>query len=64
MPFSVVVICDMVGQSEGFTALQNAQRKFDGVLRCVTMVESSDVCEHSTIHPNDKRALSVRLAEG
>ena len=64
LPFSVVVICDMVGQSEGFTALQNAQRKFDGVLSGVTLVESSDVCEHSTIHPNDKRALSVRLAEG
>lgn len=62
LPFISVVICDMDGQSDAFTAMQFAQRALKGSIDGVEIVESSDVCEHSTIHPNDKRLLCKRIA--
>lgn len=61
--FTVVVICDMDGQSEAFTGIQRVQRALRGVIDGVEIVESSDVCEHTSIHPGDKRALSKRIAD-
>lgn len=63
LPFISVVICDMDGQNDAYTAMQYAQRALKGAIEGVEIVESSDVCEHSTIHPNDKRALSKRIAD-
>lgn len=61
--FTVVVICDMDGQSQAFTGIQREQRSLKGVIDGVEIVESSDVCEHTSIHPGDKRALSRRIAD-
>ena len=63
LPFIVVVICDLEYRSDdGWKNVQNAQRRMTGY-KNVRVVESYDVCEHTDIHPSDKRALSKRIFE-
>jgi hypothetical protein len=43
-------------------ALQAAQDALSGSMKNVSVVKSSDVCEHDDIHPKTKDKLAARIA--
>ena len=64
LPFIIVQICDLDERSdEGWRVIQKAQKEAKKEIPLVQMVTSSDVCEHTQIHPEDKRALADKILE-
>ena len=62
LPFIVVVIADYVNEAgEGWSAVQNAQLFAEKTIERVVSVDSRDVSDSSTIHPQDKLRLSQRI---
>jgi sialate O-acetylesterase len=63
LPFIVVQICDYVkNDNEDWRCIQRAQKAVVEFVENVTVVVSSDVCEHSNIHPSNKEKLAEKIA--
>ncbi len=64
LAFVVVQICDFdFNEMSGWKAVQQAQVEAVKDIENAFLVTSSDVCEHSDIHPNDKRGLAKKIAK-
>ena len=64
LPFVIVQICDLdIRADEGWRAIQTAQLRAGREIAGVKTVTSSDVCEHTQIHPSDKRALAEKILD-
>ena len=63
LPFAVVEIADMKGRGEPWKNFQKAQETIPEHVGGTTVVKSADVCDSTHIHPADKRALSIRIAD-
>lgn len=62
LPFLVVQICDFDTRAdEGWRVIQRAQERAQSEIARVRVVTSSDVCEHTEIHPADKRGLAEKI---
>ena len=64
LPFVVVQIADydFPYDKDAWRALQAAQDALSGSMKNVSVVKSSDVCEHDDIHPKTKDKLANRIA--
>ena len=64
LPFVVVQIADydFPHDKAAWRALQAAQDALSGSMQNVSVVKSSDVCEHDDIHPKTKDKLAARIA--
>ena len=64
LPFIIIQICDLDDRmDEGWSVIQKAQEEAQREVPSVQVVTSSDVCEHTQIHPEDKRALAEKILE-
>lgn len=64
LPFIIIQICDLDDRmDEGWSVIQKAQEEAQREIPSVQVVTSSDVCEHTQIHPEDKRALAKKILE-
>lgn len=63
LPFVVVEIADYVLKGPAWPDLQKAQETIPELVPNTVVVRSADVCEDCTIHPRDKKALSVRIVD-
>ena len=64
LPFIIIQICDLDDRmDEGWSVIQKAQEGAQREIPSVQVVTSSDVCEHTQIHPEDKRALAEKILE-
>ena len=64
LPFVVIQIADydFPYDKDAWRALQAAQDALSGSMKNVSIVKSSDVCEHDDIHPKSKDKLAARIA--
>ena len=64
LPFLVVQICDFETRAdEGWRVIQKIQEEAQSEIAWVRTVTSSDVCEHTEIHPADKRGLAEKIVK-
>lgn len=63
LPFVIVQIADYVLQGPAWPDLQKAQESIPELVPGSVVVRSADVCETGTIHPRDKKALSIRIVD-
>ncbi len=64
LPFIIIQICDLDDRmDEGWSVIQKAQEEAQREIPSVQVMTSSDVCEHTQIHPEDKRALAEKILE-
>ncbi|MBO7304825.1 MAG: hypothetical protein J6V09_06350 [Clostridia bacterium] len=62
LPFVLVEICDYDGRcDDGWRTIQRCQREVASRILAVTLVTSSDVCEHANIHPENKERLAEKI---
>ena len=64
LPFIIVQICDYVYRNDEFwRGIQEVQSRADAFLENAKVVTSSDVCEHLSIHPENKKELAKKIAK-